>query len=257
MKPILFNTEMVRTILDGRKTVTRRLVKPQHLIGILPDKCKNGLPENFLKEKKLMFKPYCDMTDKELVKTAYQPPCQSGDILYVRETWCDDRQFTHDDTPGQYFYRADNIFLNAKWRPSIHMPKEAARIFLKVTDVRAERLQDITEAQAKAEGICRLYDDMSKEEYLKWAKRVGQMETQEQCLYKNYLWHGNFGKYGTGNRLSDAWEYQYSGYSSAVSSFSSLWNATVELKDWTYYGWAGNPWVWVIEFERCEEPKED
>lgn len=87
IKPILFNTEMVRAILDGRKSCTRRIVKPQQFVGLLPDKCKNGMPEEFLKEKKYMFKPYCDMSDKELINTAYKAPYQSGDILYVRETW--------------------------------------------------------------------------------------------------------------------------------------------------------------------------
>ena len=87
IKAILFDTEMVRAILEGRKSCTRRIVKPQQLIGMLPDKCKNGAPEKFLKEKKLMFKPYCDMTDIELINTAYKAPYQPGDILYVRETW--------------------------------------------------------------------------------------------------------------------------------------------------------------------------
>lgn len=87
IKPILFNTDMVRAILEGRKSCTRRIVKTQQLIGMLPDKCKNGAPEEFLKEKKLMFKPYCDMTDIELINTAYKAPYQPGDILYVRETW--------------------------------------------------------------------------------------------------------------------------------------------------------------------------
>lgn len=99
IKPILFNTEMVRAILEGRKSCTRRIVKPQQLIGMLPDKCKNGVPEKFLKEKRLMFKPYCDMTDIELINTAYKAPYQPGDILYVRETW--------KKAPNGYYYYED------------------------------------------------------------------------------------------------------------------------------------------------------
>ena len=155
IKPILFNTEMVRAILDGRKSCTRRIVKPQQFVGMLPDKCKNGVPEEFLKEKKLMFKPYCDMTDIELINTTYKAPYQPGDILYVRETWGYPIALNSDK---QYVFRADEVaesgFKNDShiWHPSIHMPKEAARIWLKVTDVRVERLQEITAESALTEG---------------------------------------------------------------------------------------------------------
>lgn len=148
IKPILFNSEMVRAILEGRKSCTRRIVKPQQLIGMLPDKCKNGAPEEFLKEKKLMFKPHCDMTDIELINTAYKAPYQPGDILYVRETFI-------QAAAHIFWYKADDnswISEGLHWKPSIHMPKEAARIWLKVTDVRMERLQEITAESALAEG---------------------------------------------------------------------------------------------------------
>lgn len=155
MKQILFNTEMVRAILDGRKSCTRRIVKPQQLVGLLPDKCKNGVPEEFLKEKKLMFKPYCNMTDIELINTAYKAPYQRGDILYVRETWCKGLEryiYRADYSDTEKFYR-DGKEIEMKWHPSLHMPKDAARIFLRVTNVRVERLQDITVEDALAEGM--------------------------------------------------------------------------------------------------------
>lgn len=226
IKPILFNTEMVRAILEGRKSCTRRIVKPQQLIGMLPDKCKNGAPEEFLKEKKLMFKPYCDMTGIELINTAYKAPYQPGDILYVRETWehfecccCEGdehrncyrepQQSVLNKSCGCYMYRAtDEIYGDARWHPSIHMPKEAARIWLKVTDVKVERLQNIDGKGCVKEGI--------EEEPL---KHVGE----------------DFVK----------------------GMFHDLWDSTINKSDIDRYGWGANPWVWVIEFERCKKPEED
>ena len=137
--PILFNMEMVRAILDGRKSCTRRIVKPKQFVGLLPDKCKNGIPEEFLKEKKRMFKPYCDMTDTELISAAYKAPYQIGDILYVRETWMDYAGLTMYKADCDKYKLESLNFAGFGWHPSIHMPKEAARIWLKVSDVRVER----------------------------------------------------------------------------------------------------------------------
>lgn len=143
MKPILFNTEMVRAILEGRKTVTRR---------IMPDDIAD----------KLVF------DDAGLVLGVYSPgrgfeeldpledhsPYKTGDVLYVRETWSKDTtryMYKADYLESEKFYM-DGKEIQIKWRPSIHMPKEAARLFLRVVDVWAELLQDITTADVKAEG---------------------------------------------------------------------------------------------------------
>lgn len=209
MKQILFNTEMVRAILDGRKSCTRRIVKPQQLVGLLPDKCKNGVPEEFLKEKKLMFKPYCNMTDIELINTAYKAPYQRGDILYVRETWCKGLEryiYRADYSDTEKFYR-DGKEIEMKWHPSLHMPKDAARIFLRVTNVRVERLQDITVEDALAEGMD------------KYIRLNGELDEN-----------------------------------SIITSFIGIWNSTIKKSDLDFYGWDANPYVWVIEFERCEKP---
>jgi hypothetical protein len=238
VKPILFNTEMVRAILEGRKSCTRRIVKPQQLIGMLPDKCKNVAPEEFLKEKKLMFKPYCDMTDIELINSAYIAPYQPGDILYVRETWehfdcccCEGdehgncyqepQQNVLNKSYGCYMYRAtDEIYGDARWHPSIHMPKEAARIWLKVTDVRVERLQSITEGGAIREGA-----------------------EGEKCH------HTNTGAFGCTDCMNTGW------IEPPQVEFMQIWNNTIKKSDLDRYGWDANPWVWVIEFERCEKPE--
>ena len=207
IKPILFNTEMVRAILDGRKTCTRRVIKPQ------PDE-KHTYPLGFVNDSTEKKEVGCFGFAANEYGGSIQyvkPPYRyaPGDILYVRETWCDDRQFTHASTPGRYFYKASESG-NFKWKPSIHMPKEAARIWLKVTDVRVERLQEITEVGIQKEGV--------------------EVDPKE-CVGK------------------------FDFISELFLLFQRLWDSTIKNSDLDSYGWSANPWVWVVEFERCEKPE--
>lgn len=220
IKPILFNTEMVRAILDGRKTCTRRIVK-----GFIPDDAIWGYT---------VFTPKGYISCRGTFPVGYgekffKLPYQKGDILYVRETWCrygklDDFDHVIEGTE-EYYYLADganptpyNCFLVQRngydeykdtpvWHPSIHMPKEAARIWLKVKDVLVERLQGIDGKGCVKEGI--------EEEPL---KDVGEE-------FVKGMYH-------------------------------DLWDSTIKKSDIDRYGWDANPWVWVIEFERCEKQKE-
>lgn len=220
MKPILFNTEMVRAILDGRKTCTRRVVKLQpksHIAyACMGSGCgKWGYPgkDAWKYWDDDSFRLPDDISKDEL-KVKWTPPCHTGDILYVRETWCS----AYDGE--RYFYLSDKHtdreekqlldYNDVKWRPSIHMPKEAARIFLMVTDVRVERLQDITEDGARSEG----------------------------CFH--------------GPLFDGCNDFMVP----ALHSFQSVWDSTVKKTDRDTHGWEANPWVWVIEFERCEKPEE-
>lgn len=139
IKPILFNTKMVRAILDGRKGATRRIVK-----GFIPDDAVWGYtaftPKGYISCRGTFADGYGEKF--------FKLPCESGDILYVRETW--------KKAPNGYYYYEDwqrnDIADVTKWKPSIHMPKEAARIWLKVMNVRVERLQEISAESALAEG---------------------------------------------------------------------------------------------------------
>ncbi len=141
-KPILFNTEMVTAILNGRKTVTRRLVKPR-------SKNACGFYVTFRKSDNAFMGVYDYDENERQFDNSQTPPACVGDILYVRETW--------KKAPNGYFYYEDwlknDIADVTKWKPSIHMPKEAARIFLKVKNVRVERLQDMDKIDAIKEGI--------------------------------------------------------------------------------------------------------
>lgn len=143
IKPILFNTEMVRAILDGRKSCTRRICKDANEYTVPDMDFYNADRRTYAVHN------FVDKEHMEQLSTAERTcPICTGDILYVRETW--------KKAPNGYYYYEDwqrnDIADITKWKPSIHMPKEAARIWLKVMNVRVERLQEITEVQAQAEG---------------------------------------------------------------------------------------------------------
>lgn len=223
-KPILFNTEMVKAILEGRKTVTRRVVKPQ------PDE-KHNFPLGFVSDstdKKVigMFRFGIDEYGGSIQHA--KPPFKQGDYLYVRETFS-----PVYIKPRRYLYKvgceeANN--LQIKWRPSIHMPKEAARIFLTVTNVRVERLQDITEEQALAEGVPE--DWPMNEVYCPRCKGEGLIGALSSDL--GFM------------------EVDCHHCDTATKRFSNLWNSTIKKADLDKYGWNANPWVWTISFERVE-----
>lgn len=237
IKPILFNTEMVRAILDGRKSCTRRLVKHQ------PDE-KHTYPLGFVNDstEKRDIGCFGFGIDEYGGSVQYaKPPYQLGDILYVRETfaWCpcwdcglnveepgceyeQEKKYNNKKKEhGCYVYRAsceDNEYPSADtWHPSIHMPKEATRIWLKVKDVRVERLQEITEDGCIAEGI-----------YPSNCRGCNATFGCDTCPHEGY---------------------------DEVDEFVDLWNSTIKKSDLDRYGWDVNPWVWVVEFERCEKPE--
>lgn len=201
-KPILFNTEMVRAILDGRKSCTRRVVKkaiPFNESANCWNILKNGEWSGPV--------PKCKLIEQ-------CAPYQVGDILYVRETWykgAERYMYRADYSDTERFYRGGEE-IEIKWRPSIHMPKAAARIWLRVTNVKVERLQEITEDGAKSEGA---------------------IDSRGFILSPDNEY----------NRMHTAREH-----------FAEIWNGTLKKSDLDSYGWNANPWVWVIEFERCENP---
>lgn len=217
IKPILFNTEMVQAILDGRKTCTRRINKDANDY-VVPDM-------DFFDPEKRTYAVhnYADKEHKIKLSIAERScPICPGDILYVRESvfqgvahCLDVSGETECVLTNDFEYYADGLHKKDHWkdkheniwmhrRPSIHMPKEAARIWLKVTDVRVERLQEMWASEASKEGIY-------------------------------------FSKPTTADEM--------------LIAFAKLWNSTIKKSDLDQYGWDANPWVWVIEFERCEKPE--
>lgn len=227
IKPILFNTEMVRAILDGRKSCMRKICKDGNEYTV-PDM-------NFYNADRRTYAVhnYADKKHADKLSIAERScPICPGDILYVRETiWQKVGHYLDVDgeTKGifchEYKYVATDEKPETGWdyswvkRPSIHMPKEAARIWLKVTDVKVERLQDITPKGAESEGVGNLfYDDIGYGE-----KNYGtEVDTEYGITKEQFAW---------------------------------LWESTVKKSDLDRYGWNANPWVWVIEFERCEKPE--
>ena len=213
MKPILFNTEMVKAILDGRKTATRRVAFPHKNLR------KFSRPDN---PDAWWFRgrAYTDWNSAMRSPQGVLSLCKykEGDVLYVRETWARLSDwvdvYPKEGLFDKYVYRADleNDPHLGGWRPSIHMPKEAARIFLRVTDIRVERLQEMPHDAPKKEGIhyCECPDGFT------WNSHT----TMQDC------------------------------YINPMGAMKALWNSTVKKSDLETYGWDANPWVWVIGFER-------
>lgn len=209
--PILFNTEMVKALLDGRKTCTRRKI-PINIVN----NCDINSDDKLLSYQN---SDGCSINLKKLCQ--FQP----GDVLYVRETWQVGEKVDYFDQviegTERYFYKAGptpafDFWVDSgtgehkdhiPWKPSIHMPKKAARIWLKVTDVRVERLKDIDINGIRNEGLGSM------------AVHAGDIDI-------------------------------------ALKEWKSIWNSTIKKSDIDTYGWDANPWVWVIEFERCEKPPE-
>lgn len=221
IKPILFNTKMVRAILDGRKSCTRRICKDANECTVPDMEFYNADKRTYAIHN------FADKKHTEQLSIAERTcPICPGDVLYIRETWTEEC--------GKYYYRADydSDYLDPcetlsggypascrnhpgcdgcmatstriHWHPSIYMPKEAARIWLKVTDVRVERLQEMWASDVSKEGI-RFNKPTAADEMLK--------------------------------------------------AFTKLWDSTIKKTVLDRYGWDANPWVWVIEFERCEKPE--
>lgn len=146
-KPILFSGPMVRAILDGRKTQTRRVVKPQ------PDGQLECVIRHEVRGRACWMVPGADQRAKDFrFHTSYEV----GTKLWVRETWGEHQEYYKNGakvyTEPHYIYKADGVYAE-KWRPSIHMPKAAARIWLEVIGVRVERLQEITYDDCLREGM--------------------------------------------------------------------------------------------------------
>ncbi|PHJ65032.1 hypothetical protein VF04_04415 [Nostoc linckia z7] len=224
-RPLLFNGDMVCAILQGSKSETRRLRSLDYI---------NKAPDNFFLEALILEKPKKDLvtvakfknlTTGELVDI----PCpygQPGDLLWVRETW---RQAPSDDAVC-FAYKADMSYkcspsvpeleklvaVNGAWKPSIHMPKQAARIWLEILNIRVEKLWDINQISATREGVEKVFRDAS---YNQPARE----------LYKDY----------------------HSGafvYTRPRTSFQSLWESVNGANSW-----AIDPWIWVVEFKKCDD----
>ena len=194
MKPILFNTQMVQAILSGQKTTTRRIIKRTP---------SNDTPRGYgfwreynAKDKKWYIKDYTFNTiwHEEKGYIERYSKYHVGDILYVRETF---QQLT-DENGINYIYKASGDYsdiIGLRWIPSIHMPKEAARIFLKVKDVRVEKLQNIDYEGCKSEGVKAGYDGWLGEWKSLWDSTVNKKDIDMYGWNANpYVWVIEFEK---------------------------------------------------------------
>lgn len=241
-RPMIFSGPMVRGILDGSKTQTRRVVKPQpprpgeFKYSKAPDKA-------FWREdwQKWWLVPGDVEESDPSPHTLYEYQCpygKPGDRIWVKETW---RPKQHNFPTGHpYDYRAtaqqDLVPTEGPWKSPRFMPRVASRILLEITDVRVERLQGISEEDAIAEGVAHLFTAKEIEQNPRLAVSANS--------WYNYLWHGDS---EAPTKYVNQWDYQYSGYKTAAGSYSSLW-AKINGPE----SWHQNPFVWAITFKRLE-----
>ena len=202
-RPIIFSTPMVQAILEGRKTQTRRIVTPSRS-GSCDTHHKSWLDW----DKIYPNNPFGIKVHSKINDTIHRvfPHYNKGDLLWVREAWC--------RMDGELFFRASVKYPETlKWKPSIHMPKAAARIWLQVKDVRVERVKDISESDAISEGV--------------------GFGFQMNAGWPDY----NNIKDGVCQVTQDTPE----------MSFATLWDSINGSESWD-----SNPWVWVVEFEKIE-----
>ncbi len=227
ISPILFNTDMVQAILVGQKTETRRAVRYKYnntVMYIKTDKYGTRLIEiqENIKGKTYGKNPDGSTWHKLRPYIEKEPPYRRGDILYVRETWTLEELYDGEalirfkaggeqhisyDVEGKLYQKLLK-FAEKNWIPSIHMPKEAARIWLEVKNVRPEHLQDMDGQDILREGVnCHVHPEAD---------------------------------YFDGNQKM---------------MFAELWDSTIRKPELKRYGWDANPWVWAIQFKRCEKPE--
>jgi len=223
MKPIFFNTEMVQAIQEGRKTVTRRLVKR---CGHTVERTPYGVGDLLWVRESWAFWP-CNTCGEPCVNSGNDSNPMFGKASATMET-------ADGLTEGCFLYRADGeepVFSGGHiWRPSIHMPRQAARIFLKVKSVYPAKLQESF-----------LYRPSPVREF------AGEgLKFSETCLHCQGV------HYTTPCEENN--ELNCIDLLSIKSKFERLWDSTVPKGRRNREGWAADPWVWVIRFERCERP---
>lgn len=235
-RPVIFNGEMVRAILAGRKTQTRRVMKQQPPEGWCPVNSR-GVADLVARTytKGVVDRHGCLQAGPEVYGVADEtwgavsPFGKPGDRLWVRETHrevgysecgCSDHC---ECQKGGYAYRADGFDGEEKWTPSIHMSRYAARILLEITSVRTERLNDISHEDAEMEGI--------------------HHEVWDQTVVAR--------NYSTKNDFFQFWDEDLPHYVEMDelyrASFRSLWQSIYGQESWD-----SNPWVWVVEFKQVQ-----
>jgi hypothetical protein len=226
---------MVRAILEGRKTVTRRVVKPQP-VCYGPNITFDPHDDFFLSKEKNWLRCRVCGHDPEYSRSEsniahhWVPPYRPGDILYVREAWTNMAflgyqhayKYKADQEPGMLRFAED---MKVKWRSSIHMPREAARIFLRVAGVKVKRLQTSFFEQGSAI----------------FTLREEGIDISEQC-------QECIASYGCPCCIDG--ESECGVLDEVRGGFSDLWNSTIKPADRALYGWQANPWVWVVAFEK-------